>query len=290
MSAAFIDPVDRAFVRIEEGQVHLRRCDGAKAVRPLVMVHASPGSSRGLAPLMREMTALDGAPTLIAPDTLGNGDSVAPTVAEPDIAWFARSLVRVLDALGLDKVDLYGTHTGARTVCEMAAAFPDRVGRVVFDGIGDYTPEMRDLLVDRYAPEMAPDDYGTQFVWAFHFVRDQALHFPHFLRDPAHRLTARPVPEAADLHTAVVDVLKGLGSYHKPYRAAFRYEAGKRLGDIAAPVLFVGAENELPSLRAATEGLCALCRDGRVVPVSGDPRHKARAILDFLQAGTSDAD
>lgn len=277
------DPIDRAFVRIEEGQVHLRRCDGDANARPLVMLHASPGSSRGLAPLMRAMAALDGAPMLIAPDTLGNGDSVAPAIADPDIGWFAQSLVRLLDALGLDKVDLYGAHTGARTACEAAAAFPDRIGRVIFDGIGDYAPDMRDLLVDRYAPEMAPDDYGTQFVWAFHFVRDQALHFPHFLRDPAHRLTTRPVPDAQELHAAVVEVLKGLGSYHKPYRAAFRYETGKRLGDIAAPVLFIGADNELPSLRAATEGLRALCRDGRVAQVGADPRQKARAMLDFLQ-------
>lgn len=281
-----LDPVDRAFVRIAEGQVHLRRCAGGAARRPLVMLHASPGSSRGLAPLMRALAAIEGAPALIAPDTLGNGDSPAPAADDPDIAWFAQSLLRVLDALGLDKVDLYGTHTGARTACEAAAAYPDRIGRVVFDGIGDYAPDMRDLLVDRYAPEMAPDDYGTQFVWAFHFVRDQALHFPHFLRDPAHRLTTRAVPDAHELHAAVIEVLKGLGSYHKPYRAAFRYRTGERLGDIAAPVLFIGAQNELPGLRAATQGLAALCGDARIAPVGAEPAEKARAIMDFLGPGT----
>jgi pimeloyl-ACP methyl ester carboxylesterase len=274
--------IDRAFVRIEEGQVHLRRCGAPGTARPLVMLHASPGSSRGLEALMRAMAALPGAPELIAPDTLGNGDSAPPLVPDPDIAWFAQSLIRVLDALGLDKVDLYGTHTGARTACEAAAAYPDRVGRVIFDGIGDYAPEMRDLLVERYAPEVTPDDYGTQFIWAFHFVRDQALHFPHFLRDPAHRLTTRAVPDADSLHASVVEVLKGLGSYHKPYRAAFRYEAASRLGDIAAPVLFIAAQNELPTLLAATRAMCALRRDGRVAQVGADLAEKAQAILGFL--------
>lgn len=276
------EAVDRGFARIAEGQVHLRRCAGDAARPPLLMLHASPGSSRGLMPLMRAIAAEPGAPALIAPDTLGNGDSVAPGADDPDIAWFADSFIRLLDSLGLDRVDLYGTHTGARIACEAAAAWPDRIGRLIFDGIGDYAPEMRDMLVERYAPPMAPDDYGMQLVWAFHFVRDQALHFPHFLRDPEHRLTTRPVPDAEELHAAVVEVLKGLGSYHKPYRAAFRYQTAQRLGDIAAPVMLLAAENELPSLRAATEGFAALCRDARVAAVSRDPADKARAMLAFL--------
>lgn len=59
-------------------------------------------------------------------------------------------------------------------------------------------------------------------------------------------------------------------SYHKPYRAAFRYEASARLGGIAGPVLFIEVQNELPSLLAATQALCGLCRDGRVARVGAD--------------------
>lgn len=276
------DPVDRAFIRVDDALVHLRRTAGDPARHPLVMLHASPGSSRALAPLMRALHASGGAPTLIAPDTAGNGDSDAPAEDAPDIAWFAAALVRLLDRLELDSVDLYGTHTGARIACEAAAAYPDRIKRVIFDGIGDYPPEMRAMLVRDYAPEMRPDDYGTHFLWAFNFVRDQALHFPHFLRDPAHRLTTRPVPSAEDLHAATLDVLKGLASYHKPYRAAFSYEAGERMGDIPNPAVLLSVANELPNLRTATEALAARLPDGAVLTVGPTLAEKADAIRHWL--------
>lgn len=275
--------IDRAFIRVEDGLVHLRRVDGNAGARPLVLLHASPGSSRGLATLMTALAATPDAPPLIAPDMPGNGDSDAFAPDAPDIGWYADALICLLDAMGLDRVDLYGTHTGARVACEVAAAYPDRIGRLIFDGIADYPDETRDLLLRDYAPEMAPDDYGTQFVWAFHFVRDQALHFPHFLRDPDHRLLSRAVPSAPELHASVVEVLKGLTSYHKAYRAAFAYRAAERMPAIHAPAMLLSAENELPTLRAANAGFAATLNDGRVELVGRAMPAKAAAIANFLR-------
>lgn len=276
------DRIDRAFVRIDDGEVHLRRLDGNRTDRPLVLLHASPGSSRSLVTLMRALGEEPGCPDLIAPDTPGNGDSFAPAPEGPDIAWFTGALMRLLDRLGIESADLYGAHTGARIACEAAALYPDRFAHVVFDGIGDYAPDMRALLLERYAPEQAPDDYGRHLLWAFNFVRDQALHFPYFERDPAHRLVSRAVPDAAELHAATLEVLKGLASYHKPYRAAFAYEAGGRMPDIAIPALLLSAANELPTLRAATQTLCNRLPNGAVIAIGPAPAKKARAILSFL--------
>jgi pimeloyl-ACP methyl ester carboxylesterase len=276
------DPVDRAFVRIAEGLVHMRRVDAPGDDRnPLLMLHASPGSSRGLEPLMRALHA-GGGPCLIAPDTLCNGDSAAAAPEDPGIGYFADSVVRLLDTMGISRVDLYGSHTGARIACELAATCPDRIDRVIFDGIGEYDPEMMELLVDRYAPEMAPDDYGRQFIWAFNFVRDQALHFPHFLRDPEHRLMTRSVPSAMDLHVATIEVLKGLESYHKPYRAAFRYSASIRLPFVSRPVTFLSPQGELPSLRAKAEAYVRVVHDGQLIEVGSQIEEKANIILDVL--------
>lgn len=278
------DPIDRGFLRVAEGLVHFRSAPGSASRRPLVLLHASPGSSRGLLPLMRALHAEPNAPHVIAPDTPGNGDSFAPNVEDPDIPWFVDALVRTLDALGIEKADLYGAHTGARTACEAAASRPDRFGAVIFDGIGDYSPEMRQLLLEKYAPPMQPDDYGQHLIWAFHFVRDQALHFPYFLRDPEHRLMTRPVPDADDLHERVVEVLKALRSYHKPYRAAFAYESKKRMPEITIPALMLSAANELPSLRAATAEMTALLPKGQRVAVGSSFTEKAQAILAFLNS------
>ena len=60
--------VERAFARIAEGQVHYRVVRGDDTLPPIVLLHASPSSSRSTAPLA-EALAFTGR-TIIAPDTL----------------------------------------------------------------------------------------------------------------------------------------------------------------------------------------------------------------------------
>src|SRR5690606_17539135 len=106
--------IDRAFVRIEEGLVHYRRLAGEG--HPLMMFHPSPNSSRGLMPVMQALRSAGCRADMHAIDTLGNGDSAPPRpdLEAPGIEYFADAMARVMDALGLDSVDLYGMHTGAR--------------------------------------------------------------------------------------------------------------------------------------------------------------------------------
>lgn len=272
--------IDRAFVRLPGGLVHLRHVEGDS--RPLLLLHASPGSSRGLEGLMTALAGQGGAPRLIAPDMPGNGDSADLAPEAPDLRWYADALAALLDAMGLETVDIYGSHTGARLACEMGAVHPGRVGRIVFDGIGEYSDEMKAVLLRDYAPVMQPDDYGRQLLWAFNFVRDQALHFPHFMRDPEHRLMTRAVPDAAALHGSVLEVLKGLTSYHKAYRAAFAYRTTERLPLVKAPSLLLQAANDLPWLNASGDTLAALMADVELAPVPGDADSKAALMARFL--------
>ena len=271
--------VERAFARIAEGQVHYRVVYGDDTLPPIVLLHASPSSSRSTAPLA-EALAFTGR-TVIAPDTLGNGDSPPPAVDDPDIAYFADSVVRLMDALGHDKFVPYGSHTGARIACELAAAYPDRVPAAVFDGIKEYDDETRERVIANYAPTPEPDAHGTHFVWAFHFVRDQALYFPHFERNPEHRLPGyMPPPQA--LHDGALDVLKALDTYAKPYVAAFRYRATQRMPLIEGRVLFMKAERELAVLNAAIEEMAALVAHGETMAVASTHEAKAAAIDTFL--------
>ena len=221
--------------------------------------------------------------TLLAPDTLGNGDSAPPAPPKPDIAYFANSQRRLIDALGFERVDIYGTHTGARIACEFAAAFPERVGRVVLDGITEYDEATRQRVIDHYAPVVQPDEYGRHLLWAFNFVRDQSLFFPHFERDATHRLSGG-VPEPAVLHRATLDVLKAMDSYSKPYIAAFEYRAFQRMPLIRAPVLLLRPDAELAVLNAAIETASGLLHDARVARVAVGEAAKATAISAFIDA------
>lgn len=230
--------IDRAFVRLDEGLVHYRFAGKPSDALPIYVAHAGPGSSAGYAPLIG---ALAEQRYVLAPDTLGNGDSAAPAPKEPDIEYYAASVCRTLDALKIDQVDFFGSHTGAHIGVELAIHHPDRVRKIIFDGLGVFDDAFSKTLLENYAPEMKPDDYGTQFTWAWHFLRDQMLHFPYFMRDPEHRMQ-NDMPPADVLNGHVIDVLKALTTYHLGYHAVFRHPVGDRLPLVKTPTLFMASE------------------------------------------------
>lgn len=231
--------VRRAFVDLPHGQVHLRTA-GEGGV-PLVMLHASPFSALVLEPLVARLGQKR---RVIAPDTPGNGDSAPLPIAVPEIADFTASLVHLLDAMGIAQADFYGAHTGARIAADLALKHPARVRKLVFDGFGLYTPQALAEILATYAPEIAPDDQARHVLWAWHFMRDQHLFFPWFKRDAEHRYT-RDMPDAATLHALLLEVLKAITTYHRSYRAAFRYSMAEALPRITHPVLLAFAQDDM---------------------------------------------
>ncbi|HSN73202.1 MAG TPA: hypothetical protein VLT59_16930, partial [Steroidobacteraceae bacterium] len=92
--------IERGFLRLREGQMHYRTTGSVGGVHGSVlwMIHASPSSSVQLVPLME---ALGAGRRVIAPDTLGNGDSARPDRADPDAAYYADATLRAMDAFAL---------------------------------------------------------------------------------------------------------------------------------------------------------------------------------------------
>lgn len=273
--------IDRDFVRIDEGQVHYRAVgDVTSGARPLVLIHASPASAYNLQPLMGKLGQLRDQP-LYAPDTLGNGDSCPAQMDVPDIAYYAGAVGRQLDALGVPEVDVYGTHTGGSIAMELAIQQPERVKRVIIDGVGLYSEEEKADMLANYTPEIMPDHEGTQFNWAWHFVRDQNFFFPWYRRDAEHqRKGAVDNPNA--LNDVVVEVLKSITTYHHAYRAAFRYPKKDRLALIAQPVLMI-YETTDPLYKYKDEAMAAVrnCTDG-ALPEGSKVGDKAKLISDWL--------
>ena len=272
--------VDRAFVRIDEGLVHYRhagaRDDGTAL--PIYVAHAGPGSSAGYAPLI---AALGESRYVIAPDTLGNGDSAPPTQDGLDLDYYAGSIVRILDALKIDQVDYFGSHTGAHIGCELAIAHPDRVRKMIFDGIGVFDTDFRETLLENYAPKITPDEFGTQLTWAWHFLRDQFIHFPYFMRDPEHRLKGN-VPSAEVLHSMVTEVLKAVTTYHNGYRAVFRHEADKRLPLVKTPSLFLASEADPLHIYLDDVAARVPTSEKRLITLDEGLPGQVSAILDFF--------
>ena len=236
------DPVcvRRGFVDVPDGQVHYRTA-GTGGSRPVVLLHASPGSSRTLDPLTAQLGATR---RVIAPDTLGNGDSSPPRAAAPAITDFAAGTLAALDGLGIDDFDLYGTHTGAGIAAEIAIAAPARVHRLVLDGVGLYSEEDIADMLARYAPALEPDLEARYVLWIWHFVRDTYSFWPWYRRDPAHARTVG-LPSADVLHDKFVDVLKATRTYHLSYRASISQRKRDRFPAIRVPTLVACARGDM---------------------------------------------
>ncbi len=282
--AASGDPVRRRFVDIPGGQVHLRQAGQERPGRPLVMLHASPGSSRMLVPLLSRFAATR---PVFVPDTLGNGDSSPPPGDAPPLAVFVDAHCAAIDALGLRQFDLYGTHTGANIACEIAIRWPDRVGRLILDGVSLYTEAERDEMLRCYAPPVVPREDDSHLLWIWTFIRDAFLFWPWYKRDAAH-LRAVGLPDADALHDKFVEVVKAARTYHLSYRAAIGYRKEDRLPLVRVPTLLVCAETDM--LLAYLDRVAALMPGARRVTMPGFADEASARRSTALMAGFLDDD
>jgi lipase len=94
---------------------------------PLVCLHGVTGHGERFRRLAEERWARRY--RVVSPDLRGHGRSGE----EPPwtLATYVSDLVETIDALGLERPDWVGHSFGGRLVLELAAAHPDRVGRVV---------------------------------------------------------------------------------------------------------------------------------------------------------------
>ena len=271
--------IRRAFVDVPFGQMHYRYAGEGPV---LVLLHASPGSSKQLEPLIARL-ARDF--TVVSPDTPGNGDSTPLPLEAPAITDYSHAILEFLYALDIDRADVYGTHTGACLASELALRAPQLVGKLIQDGVVIFPPDERRELIEKYAHPFTPDLTGTHLMKAFLFCRDQFIFFPWYASDAEHmRDAGLPPPEP--LHEWVVEVLKAATSYHLAYRAAFAYPAEERLPLVQQPVLCVAAADD--PLGPVTEAIAPRLVDGRfaALPRFDAPDYRetlAQRITEFLR-------
>jgi pimeloyl-ACP methyl ester carboxylesterase len=273
--------IRRVFADLGHGQVHLR-CAGEGTATPLVMIHQSPGSSKQLEPLMRELAAR-GRPSL-APDTAGNGDSEPLAMAQPEIPDLARAALAAVEAHRAGPFHLYGSHTGASVAMEIALARPDLVRTLTIEGMGLYAAGLRSEVLDRYAREIRPDAEATHLMKVWHFCRDQHLFWPYYNRTAEGRLPDG-LPDDDTLHDFVVEVLKAMRTYHLSYRAAFRHPKRDRLPLLELPVHVICSPSDM--LFEYFDEIAALVPGARKTRLLTwtDPRqhaHAAEVIEGFL--------
>ncbi len=200
---------------------------------PIVLLHASPMSSKALAPLAHALTAADANFCVIAFDTPGFGHSSALSdlSAGPLLSDFADTILAALTQLGIDKTAIYGSATGAQIAIEIATRAPERVSLLISDGACHFEPQQREHILANYFPSLAPVASGAHLTQAAHMARGLFEYFPWFETSDAHKLVG-PVPGPLVLHKLARAYLSASPSYDIAYRLAFENERAEQVAKL----------------------------------------------------------
>lgn len=157
----------RQFVDGPFGQVHIRTANAEATSNnlPLICLHQSPKSSREFVKLMK---AYPKDRTLIGIDSPGHGESdLLDTIDQATIENYAKSAWVAIDALGIDKIDILGHHTGSKVAVEMAFQQGSRVREIVMISALVLTLEEIAYFESMFQT-IAIDEAGTRFqdMWA----------------------------------------------------------------------------------------------------------------------------
>jgi pimeloyl-ACP methyl ester carboxylesterase len=289
--AVTVQGLTRSYIDADHGQLHVRTCrpaDDAGPALPVLLLHANPGSAQGLEPLL---AALGRERLAVAFDLPGHGRSDRlPTGARDGATLdgtYVPVLLQAMDALGLDRVDVYGTHTGAGLAVELALAAPRRVRSLILDGVPlfDDDPALVSSVLEEYFVDLTPDRHGSHLVRAWNVTWDMALWWPWFRQQPDSIRDVDAYP-AGMIQRTTADLLRSLPDYEVSYRAAWTWRCSERLPLVTQPVL-VGSSPTDP-LRAMTPRAAALLRNARETefPPPQSPAgvdRLARHICDFTE-------
>ena len=211
---------DGQTVRIGSQQVRYVRRSAAGAAAgdlPIVILHGWGAHIEAVAPIL---AALDGAPDLIAVDLPGFGESEPPPEAW-DTDAYMHFLVEFLDELGVERAHLVGHSHGGRVSIALAAAHPERVGRLLLiDSAG-----LRPKRGWRYRRRVAVAKLGRAVA---------AVGGP-----PGRRLQERMRRRVASR-----DYLEASEAMRGTFRAVVAADLSDRLPRIGAPTLLVWGERD----------------------------------------------
>ncbi|GGY38527.1 alpha/beta fold hydrolase [Parvularcula lutaonensis] len=149
----------KAYTDGRYGQIHYRFA-GEKTDRlPLFCLHQSPKNSLEFETFLLEASRDR---LTVAGDYPGYGMSDAPPSEEQaSVELYAESMWKVADAMALDRIDVFGNHTGSKVAIEMAKQQPARVRGIAMVSAAILTEEERAQFADFFTP-IPLDREGTR--------------------------------------------------------------------------------------------------------------------------------
>ena len=260
--------IRKAYADTSIGQIHYRYAgEGEK----LLLLHNSPSCSEVYEPLMKLLAP---SLSLVALDTPGFGMSPFPP-NRYTIPGYARIVFEVLDDLKVAKTNVLGHHTGSAIACELAAAYPYRVNKLVLSGppLADAAEGKRRVAA---VPHVTLEEDGSHLL----------VHWNHLTRT----LSEQHQPmDLEGMHREVAWRIKAGPRWTDAAAAVFTYNMASRLPLIQAPTLVMSGEKET-FLRSVLETVKKQVKDARMHVFAGagtlyflqQTEEAARVIHGFL--------
>jgi 3-oxoadipate enol-lactonase len=238
---------------------------------PVLLIHGLGGDHRFW---LYQVPALCGRFPVLLVDLRGHGASTKPA-GDFTIADMAQDLVRLLRALGVERVHAVGSSLGGLVAQQLALDHPFATASLVLAGTFC----------------VIPDDLAGAARAALQLIEEN---------DMAAIASARITNAFSD---AVDPVVRGYfidrvagndpPTYRRAARAAFAFSACDRLAELELPALVVVGEEDRVTPPALAETLAARIRGARLAPIAGaghicnvdQPEAFNRILLDFLEKG-----
>lgn len=256
----------RHLIDTRMGQVHCVE-GGAGTTTPLLLLHQTPRSVDEFAEVLPLLAA---GRRVVALDTPGYGCSDR-VPGQPTIADYASAAREALDALGIDRVIVVGHHTGAVIAVEMAAAWPERIERVVLSG-PVYTDAAGRAELQPWFKQWTVAADGSHLLGKWQKM-------------------AQWLPRPALVQRLVVDLFRAGEASEQGHFAVAEYRMEDRLPKVRCPALLLFCRDDPFASPARAAPLMAAFRPARETTIAAGifaaneaPGLFAGAVLDYLQA------
>jgi pimeloyl-ACP methyl ester carboxylesterase len=225
----------RKLIQLAGGTLHVL-CNLQGKRRPVMSLH-DPGGSCNL--VTSFTTPLMGERPVIAPDLPANGesDNLLADISDPTSGDYAQVLAGLIDALGVDEIDIIGRYSGGPVGMELSFQRPDLVKHLVQAAVVIFDREYVADVLEHYCPDISPRFDGTHLMLAWNDMKHQALWSPWYRRKRGNIVRGEPLLDPRLLHTRVVDLMHCGNMYAKAYAAMWTYPMGERLPQLSIPTL-----------------------------------------------------
>lgn len=231
--------ITRHFLTVGGRKVHYRQAipNGLNAQGIVLAIHPVPGSSASLQTIMERLADHC---IVIAPDLPGYGDSAGLGQDRTAVADYLATLRGLLDELSIDNVSLYGKEVGSIIALDFAIQFPERVRRLVLDGLPIVAEADRKEMLDEGTPALEPVWSGAHLTEAWMVIRDSFTFQPWYKRLAVNRII-QDFPPAAEVEVKFLDLLRSGPDYWHAVHAAYRYDLTDALRRLAVPAMVAPA-------------------------------------------------